>query len=134
MTSKKQIEKHQERNKLREMQSITITIAATEGNLQRIAALLLFADHLEPEVKFKPTLLPWEDPNDPQYQKPPELEIDYEAVKRSIAKNLLAVSERFGVLRAKEILATAEATGLSAVKQGDLVELNASLECALAEK
>lgn len=87
--------KWRERADLKEQDIIWIGIAASELNLQRLGALLLFADMpvVVEQTARKP--LPWEDPNDPQYQKPPELEVDYDKIRRAIvAQMAVLVNER----------------------------------------
>jgi hypothetical protein len=129
--TKAQIEKAQERADLQKVSIIWIGIAATEANLQRLGALLLFADRVEIKAPVELGPLPWEDPTDPRYQQIPELEVDYEVVKRSIAKHLSAYVKIHGEERARAVLNSFGAPRLSSVPQEQLIPLNAALEAAL---
>lgn len=129
----------QEKRKLRaDLQGqdiIWIGIAASEANIQRIGALLLFADHPVAVEKIDNKPLPWEDPTDPRFQKPPELEIDYEVVRRSIMKHLSAYVKKHGEERARAVLSSyGSAPRLSSVPQESLLALDAALEAALQAK
>jgi hypothetical protein len=82
--------RQKERGDLKGQDIIWIGIAATELNIQRLGALLLFADMpLEIETPKK-LMFPWEDPDDPRFQQPPELEVDYELIRRNIVKAMVA--------------------------------------------
>lgn len=64
---------------------IWVGIAASEINLNRLAALLMFSDHIvEIESSEPEKPLPWEDPTDPRFNQPPELQVNYEQIKRDI--------------------------------------------------
>jgi hypothetical protein len=81
--------RQKERGDLKGQDIIWIGIAATELNIQRLGALLLFADMpLEIETPKK-LMFPWEDPDDPRFQQPPELEVDYELIRRNIVKAMV---------------------------------------------
>lgn len=128
----KQTAKAAERREMKDIKTIQITIKASEFNLQRLAAYMLFCEHLEPVIEIGKELpLPWEDPNDPRFQKPPELLIDYEVVRRSIMKHLSAYLKIHGEERAKAVLESFGAPRLSAVPQDQLLALDAALEAAL---
>lgn len=119
------------RAELKQLSEFTITIAGSEANIQRIAALLLFADPAAPvEVKPLPPL-PWEDPTDPQYQQPPELEIDYNAVRNSIVKQLEPYVKTHGKQQAKVLIQSFGADRLRDVPEQNLVALDTALGMAL---
>lgn len=82
-------EKRAEQADLKRLNLITVTLVASEENLMRIAALLTFAT-VPYEVQMSKPLgpLPWEDPTDPRFQQPPVLEIDYNAVRNDIMKEM----------------------------------------------
>jgi hypothetical protein len=128
-------EKAVQRAELKGIRTVTITLEATEETLQRIAALLLFAPHLEPVYTYEDKPLPWEDPNDPRYQKPPELEIDYHMVRREIMKLLESLVKSRGEERARavlaELLANAGASRLSSCPEAQLLPLHDALKSAL---
>lgn len=133
MATKAQAKKALDRAKLKDTDVVWIGIAATEFNMQRLAALLLFAEH-PIRVEAEPTaLLPWEDPNDPRFEKPPELQIDYELVRRTITKHLTAYLAKHGEEKARAVLKSFGAERISLVAQDQLVPMNAALEAALAE-
>lgn len=123
--------KQKARADLKAQDIIWIGIAASEANIQRIAAMLLFADHLEAVERPADGPMPWEDPNDPKFQKPPELEIDYNVVRHSIAKHLSAYVKRFGEERARAVLNSFGASRLSLLPESQLLPLDAALEAAL---
>jgi hypothetical protein len=115
--------------KLKDISSVTITIQASEYNMQRLAAFLLFCEHLEPLFRSEDVRpLPWEDPNDPRFNQPPALELDVEALRRAIASKLLAFAERDGVASAKRLLQTYGGEGLAAIPPEQLPGLLDNLE------
>lgn len=126
-TTRKQIEKGQ----LKATDTIWIGIKATEANLQRLGAFLLFADYHVEEAPPEPTLLPWEDPNDPRYKEERPLQIDYELVKRNITTVMKELVTTKGEAFKPTILAVIRDHGgekLSTVPQDKLVELYAALD------
>jgi hypothetical protein len=122
-----------EQAKLKATDTIWIGLKMTEGNFQRLAALLLFAEiDFKVDAEAVPTgPLPWENPADPAFNKPPELEIDFETVRRGIAKHLLAMNEKGRLEEAKQLLAEFKATGLSSIPQDRLVVFHDTLEAML---
>lgn len=82
-------EKQQERAALKETQEVTITLRATEGMLERLAALLLFAEAPAEVRHVELGPLPWE----AKGESPPQLQIDYAVVRRSIVAALSALLE-----------------------------------------
>lgn len=88
--------KRAEQADLKKDRIIWIGIAATEGNLQRLGALLLFADKIEMDPPEPTGPLPWEDPNDPRYVPPAKPEINHELVRQDIIKLLPALVEKMG--------------------------------------
>ena len=111
--------------------TIWVGLKMSEGNLQRLAALLLFAEiDFKVDEKTEPTgPLPWEFPVDPP---PAEADhVDYEVVRRSIAKHLLAMNEKGRLEEAKTLLAEFGATGLASIPQDRLVVFHDTLEAML---
>lgn len=120
-----------ERASLKDIRSITITVRASELNLQRLAAFMLFAEHLEPVIEIggeKP--MPWEDPADPRFV-PPTDSIDYAVVRRDITGKLLAYFKQFGEDRAKDVLRSFGAERLSLLADDQLIPLHDALKAAL---
>lgn len=118
-----------EQEKLKDINTITVTIQASEMNLQRLAAFLLFCEYLEPTYTSGETKpMPWENPDDPRFGQAPELEIDPEVVRRAIGLELVAAVERVGVERVKAFLAEFGATGLASIPPGSLQEALAALQ------
>jgi hypothetical protein len=116
-----------EQAELSELRAIQITLVASEANLQRIAAMLLFADHLEPKYELAAKPLPWEDPNDPQYQKPPALEIDYNAVRNGIMKDLEWYVAQYSEAQAKEFISLHGAERIRDLTEDQLLTMSGSL-------
>jgi hypothetical protein len=82
-----------EQAELKELNAIQITLVASEMNLQRIAALLLFADHLQPKLIEKEAVrLPWEE----EGAEPPKIQIDRRAVENDVAKQLELYVQKHG--------------------------------------
>jgi hypothetical protein len=84
-----------ERAELKSQDIIWIGIAASETNLQRIAAFLMFAD-MPTAVEPKQSLLPWEDPADPRFEKPPEIELNVELIKADIVFEMQRIVKATG--------------------------------------
>lgn len=132
--SKAAIEAAREKAARQKERIVWIGIAATEANMERLSAFLIFADRVQLEAPIKLGPLPWEDPNDPRYiEGPPELQIDYEVVKRSITKLLGQYVERHGATLARSVLESFGAPRLSEVEQSQLIPLHNALEAALQE-
>jgi hypothetical protein len=127
-------ERQKLRADLKAQDIVWIGIAATETNLQRLGAYLMFCDHPVAVEKMDDKPLPWEDPNDPRFQKPPELEIDYTVVRHSIAKHLVEYVKRFGEERARAVLTSFGASRLSSIPEAQLIPLHDALERALETK
>ena len=129
--NKKQIEKKQDQADLKVIKTITITVKASEFNLQRLAAFMLFCEHLEPIVEVGGPEKPmcWEDPTDPRFvpdPAKPALEIDYALVRRDITKEL----ERLGAGSRTAIVAAIQANGgtrISDVPESNLLSLLSDL-------
>ncbi len=129
--SKAQIKKAADQAALKEIKTITVTIRASEFNLQRLAAFMLFCEHLEPIVEVGgPELpMPWEDPTDPRFvpdPAKPALEIDYALVRRDITKEL----ERLGAGSRAAIIAAINTNGgtrISDVPEDNLLSLLSDL-------
>lgn len=127
------------RDKLATHRTITLTVTASESNLQRLAGFMMFADRPPPEPAIEPggpdDLMPWEDPNDPRFvpdkPPPPPLDIDYEVVRRSITKHLAKYVEKHGADNARKVLTSFGAPRLSEVPQDQLLALDAALDAAL---
>lgn len=114
-----------ERPDFSKLNEVQITIRASELNLARLAALLLFAEYpFKATQDTEPTApLPWEDPNDPRYQKPPELQIDYELVRRDITKELQRLLPIVGEGHLKELIRKHGAERLPLVPKENLLPL-----------
>lgn len=76
--------KQKERADLKSGDIIWIGIAATEQNIQRFAAFLMFADYHKEEKPLGP--LPYDDPF--EAAPPPELEVDWTSVRNAILEEL----------------------------------------------
>jgi hypothetical protein len=133
MATSKLNEKRAEQADLRRVNTFTITIQATESNIQRLVALMLFAESPVKAEYVEAGPMPWEDPNDPRFLAPRELQIDYELVKQTVVSNLMVLVGKKGREKAVEVLQEVGATGLASVQQDRLVELNELLECAIRE-
>jgi hypothetical protein len=105
-----------EKAKLAAPASFTITIASTEANLQRIAALLMFADREKVELNYDDCALPWEEPKGP----PKPMELDYNTIRKDIVGLLQKYIDAGRVADAKRILG--ERT-LRSVKDDELLPL-----------
>jgi hypothetical protein len=119
-----------ERAELKEVREVTLTLQASEEFLQRLAALLIFAPHVEVKAKPLPPL-PWEDPKDPRYELPPQLEVDYNAVRNSIMAHLEAYVPLHGKDAALALIKSHGGTRLGDVPEDRLVALDAAFSGAL---
>ncbi len=124
-------ERQKARADLKAQDIVWIGIAATESNIQRIAAFIMFAEWPLVVEKVASGPLPWEDPADPSFQKPPELEIDYNVVRHSIAKHLSAYLKKHGEDSARDVLKSFGAERLSLIAESQLIALDTALEAAL---
>lgn len=124
--SKKQNEKAAERQELKSLTSITITVEASESTLQRLWALMMYA-----EAPFVPTYaggpMPWEDPATAPAR---ELQIDYEAVRRSIVKQLDQYLQTYTADRARSLLRSFGGEKVTKIPEERLLDLLAALETA----
>ena len=112
---------------MRNMRSITITVAASEANLQRLAAYMLFCEHLEPLVEIGPEKpLPWEDPNDPRFVGERQI-VDFAVVRREITKLLGEYVAAHSVDDAKALLKSFGGERLSDIPEPQLLGLHAAL-------
>jgi hypothetical protein len=116
-----------EKAKLAQPASFTITIASTEANLQRIAALLLFADRDKVVLNYDDCPMPFDDPNDPKFTGP-KPEIDYNAVRHEIVGLLqkFVAANRTDV--ARELLA---GRTLRDIPESELLTLWSGMEASL---
>lgn len=126
-----QRKKTSDKDELRKMRSITITIEASEGNLQRLAALLLFADRLDEDIQYvDDSPLPWDEPKGP----PPISEtIDFNVVRRSIVKQLESYVATHGAEKAKQMIRAFGAERLSLLPESQLLPLYEALQLAQPE-
>ena len=128
--------KRKERADLKDGDIVWIAIRATESNLQRLGAFLIFADYHIEEAPRPVTLLPWEDPNDPRFEQPPELQINHELVKKDIYAAMEALVTRDGEIPAKarirEIIQQHGAEKFRDVPDNRLLELLAALKGEMA--
>jgi hypothetical protein len=113
---------------LKELNAIQITIEASEGNLQRLAALLVFADHLTPKLSYTAALLPWEEPG--AEAPDTQLQIDYNAVRNSIVTALGQYVLVHGQEAALKVIRSFGGERVSLVPQEQLLGLLAALETA----
>ena len=109
-----------ERAKLQNIDEIVITIRASEGNLQRLWALLAFADLPNVElVTAAPTLLPYEEPG----ATPPQLEINRNAVANAVMPLLERYVATHGQDAAKKMVASFGAERLGKLTDTQLLDL-----------
>jgi hypothetical protein len=97
--------------------TITFTITANEANLSRLASLLLFAERpgdSDLDMNTGLYMLPWEDPNDARYVKPPKSteELEKEAAEKVTSiintwtnglEDVKLTLAKFGVQRVREL-------------------------------
>lgn len=85
--------KKRDQAELKNINAIQITIEASELNLQRLGALLMFADPYT-DVKLVKALgpLPWEEKG----ESPPQLEIDRVAVQNAVTPLLVKYVDTHG--------------------------------------
>ena len=123
-----------EKAKLEKIRTVTFTVEASEEVLQRLAALLLFTTPAgAPKYTYQDDdPMPWE----PERPPVPTLEesVDFEAVRRSIAKNLSEYQSKHGTDQAREVLKSFGAERLSLISEAQLLDLNAALAVALIGK
>ena len=125
--SKVQIDKATEKSKLKVNRAFTITIEASELNIQRIVALMLYSDRPPPDLIYVDPVLPGEDA--------PVLEdsIDWAAVRNVLTKHIVTYATAAGSDAARAMLLEFGGAKLSEVPQENLLSLNASLEAAIKE-
>ena len=119
--------------KIKDKDVIQITIAASEINLQRIAALMLFsADPIvrEDYVIENAEPFPFDEPS-PEALKKFDESIDYEAVRHSIIGLLEKYLAKFGADKAKKLLRSFNAERLSEVAREHLLALHDGLDKAV---
>lgn len=125
--------KKSDKDELRKIRSVTITIEASENNLQRLAALMLFADRLDEDIKYVDAgPLPWEEPA-PTEPKPLGETIDFNVVRRSIVKQLEQYVAAHGVEKAKQLIRSFGADRLTQLPESQLLPLYETLTLALPE-
>jgi hypothetical protein len=134
MAPRKTLEaKRSEKDELRKMRSVTITIEASENNLQRLAAFMLFADRLDEDIKYvEEGPLPWEEPA-PAEPKPISETIDFNVVRHSIVKQLEQYVAQHGAEKAKEVIRSFGAERLSQLPEEQLLPLYEALKQATPE-
>lgn len=115
--------KQKDRADLKSGDIVWIGIAATEQNIQRLGAFLMFADYHKEEKPLGP--LPYNDPF--EAAPPPELEVDWTAVRNAIVKTMKELTDSKGILIGKasiiEAIKLFGGTRLSDVPQDNLVPL-----------
>jgi hypothetical protein len=109
-----------EKAKLKQTTSFTITISGAEANIQRIAALLMFADRDKVELNYDDCPMPFDDPSDPKFTGPKPMELDYNTIRKDIVGLLQKYIDAGRVADAKRILG--ERT-LRSVKDDELLPL-----------
>lgn len=101
---------------------IVIRVQATGDTLERLWALMIYAEAPFVRKQLDAVTLPWEEPQDPP--PGPALEIDYEAVRRAIVKQAKRINNPEKVKAAVNTYAETFAT----LKEDDLIRLLATLE------
>lgn len=128
-TRKAVAKKAAEKAELQKMSEMTITIRATEGNIQRIFAMLAFADLPEVEiVTEQPSQLPWEEAG----TSPPQLEINRNAVANDIMPMLEKYVAAHGPDEAKKLIAAYGAPRLRDLSDEKLLDLYHTLAAEAA--
>lgn len=110
--------------------TIWIGIRASDANIERLGALLLFADiDFKVQGQAEPTgPMPWEAPS----PMPAEADhVDYEVVKRSIFKHLEKYLAQHGQEKARELIKSFGGARVSEIPQHQLVGLEAALAAAV---
>lgn len=130
---RKLTQKYMQTRKLRDKDVIQITIAASEINLQRIAALMLFsADPIvREEYVIEDAVMPFDE--DAAAEAFDE-NVDYEAVRLAIVKLLEQYVNKFGAEKAREVLKSFNAKRLSEVAREHLLGLHDGLDSAVNGK
>ena len=111
------------RDELKQLDAFTVTVRASEGNIQRLAAFLMFADFADVELKYIDTPLPWEDPNDPRFLKPPELQLNRNGIQNALMPLFEAYFNRHGEEKAKEMIKSFGAERLSLLTDTQLLDM-----------
>ena len=112
--------------------TIWIGIRASDANLERLGALLLFADiDFKVQNQTEPAgPMMFEDPA--EHPLPAEADhVDYEVVKREIFRHLEKYVAKHDGVRAKNLLMTFGAPKVSLIPQDRLLELEAALKAAV---
>lgn len=100
--AKRPTKKKLEQAELKELNAVQFTIVASEMNLQRLAALLMFADHHKPVfVEKQPAQLPYEE-DAPE----PELEINRVALENAVAPLLEKYLNKHGREKTQDMIKT----------------------------
>ena len=111
------------RDELKQLDAFTVTVRASEGNIQRLAAFLMFADFADVELKYIEMPLPWEDPNDPRFLKPPELQLNRNGIQNALMPLFEAYFNRHGEEKAKEMIKSFGAERLSLLTDTQLLDM-----------
>lgn len=98
MPPRKPTKKQLDQATLKNLGQIQLTIVASEGNLQRIAALLMFAEWPTEMYKLVPATMPFEE------EQPPKLEIERKVVEGAVAPLLGKYVEKHGAERARAMI------------------------------
>lgn len=130
MAPRKRTAKAADKAKLKDRRTVTLTFEASEEFMQRLAALMIFAAPAT-EEQYVPTLLPWEDPDDPRFQKPPELQVDYNSVRNEIVRHLEVYIARHGADATKAFVKSFGADRLRDIPEKNLLPLEEGLRLAL---
>lgn len=119
--------KQKERADLKSGDIIWIGIAATEQNIQRLGAFLMFSDYHKEEKPLGP--LPYDDPF--EAAPPPELEVDWTSVRNAILEELKRLYNEQGEAAKVRFLELCNVHGgekLSTVPNDNLLGLLAALQ------
>jgi hypothetical protein len=118
--------RQKDRADLKSRDIIWVGIAASESNIQRIAAMLMFSEwpiEVEPQEDQLANVLPWGE------ETPPEIEFNYEAIRADITRALTAILEKDESQkpRLKALIQEHGGERLSLVPEKNLPELFASI-------
>lgn len=117
-------------SKLADRRQCVLTLDMTELNFQRLAALLVLGDRFEIDEQEPTGPMPWEEAI--PLPAAAEMEIDYEAVRRSIIKQAGAIVEHngpsMGAGIVREAVARHDGKDLASVPKENLLRLLADLE------
>jgi hypothetical protein len=122
----KRTEKKIDQDALKDVRAIRITIEASENNLQRLGALLQFADWPTELVKLVPLgPMPFDEPGTPL--PPPALEINRPAVEKAIYPLLEKYVAVHGTEKAKAMIQTFGAERMALLDDEQLLDLHTAL-------